>query len=65
MAVYEFVTSEKIRAIRRALDFWYKMLRDQMSVIDFLSCCKWYEENGQVKLVYDSDRSIVKPPEPK
>jgi hypothetical protein len=44
MTVYEFVTSEKIRAIRRALDFWYKMLRDQMSVIDFLSCCKWYEE---------------------
>jgi hypothetical protein len=65
MVVYEFATSKKIRAVRRALDFWYKTLRDQMSVVDFLSCCEWSEENGQVKLVYNSDRLIVKLPEPK
>ena len=66
MAVHEFAASRNVRAVRRALDFWYKTLRDKMSVIDFLSCCKWVrEENGYTKLVYDSDRLITEPLERK
>jgi len=64
MAVHEFAASEKVRATRRAIDFWYRTLRDRMSLIDFLSCCEWLEEeNGQTKLVYDSDQLIVEVPE--
>jgi hypothetical protein len=64
MAMREFVASKGLRAVRKAVDFWYRSLRDRMSLVDFLSRCEWFEEDGRiVRLVCDSDRPTGKPPE--
>jgi hypothetical protein len=55
MALYEFATSEKILAIRRAVDFWFKTLYGKVAFIKFLSCCEWIKKDGQFKLTFNSD----------
>lgn len=55
--VVEFSTSKKVRAVKRALDFWYRNLRGTMSLTAFLSCCDWLERDGQPLLVYDSGKA--------
>ena len=40
MAMYIFRGLDDRRAARRALDFWYRRMRDQMSLMDFLGRCR-------------------------
>lgn len=56
--VVEFKTSEKVTALRKAIDFWYKNLFNKMSFVDFLSCCDWLDENECSILVYDSRKLL-------
>jgi len=55
--VVEFATTRRVRAVRRAINFWYRNLADRMSLFKFLSCCDWLETDGQPLLVYDSDKA--------
>jgi hypothetical protein len=40
MAMYIFRGHDDRRAARRALDFWYRRMKDQISLMDFLRCCR-------------------------
>lgn len=40
MVMYIFRGFDDRRAARRALDFWYRRMRDQMSLMDFLGYCR-------------------------
>lgn len=52
MAVVEFVTTGKILAVRKAVDFWYKELRSHTRLIDFLARCRWISKHW---LVYETE----------
>jgi hypothetical protein len=60
MARHEFLASGKAYAIRRAVDFWYRTLYGKISLLEFLSRCRWAaNEDGVDKLVYDSDQPEI------
>lgn len=60
MARHEFSASGKARAIRRAVDFWYRTLYGKMSLVEFLARCEWtVDDEGRDRLVYDSDQPEI------
>jgi hypothetical protein len=40
MVMYVFLGLNEAKAARKAIDFWYRRLRDQMSLMDFLKRCR-------------------------
>lgn len=40
----EFIGRDKARAVRKAMDFWYRHFRDRMTLRKFLSHCTWRQE---------------------
>lgn len=40
MVMYIFRGFDDRRAARRALDFWYRRMKDQMSLMNFLGFCR-------------------------
>lgn len=56
MVVHKFAATADVRAVRRALDFWYRSLRGRISAIGFLFICEWVEMDGTTALVFDSDK---------
>ena len=39
--VKEFVALDKRKALRKALDYWYRNYVGQHSLAAFLACCAW------------------------
>jgi len=61
MYVREFKGKDRARAIRKALDFWYRNLRNLMVLKDFVACCTWKkEEDGGVTITYRESSTPVK-----
>lgn len=52
MFVRKFTGRDKTRAARKALDFWYRHLRDAMFLKEFLSRCTWRKEENGVVITY-------------
>ncbi len=59
MLVKVFNARNKRRAVRKAIDFWYKELRDDHRLLDFLNMCKWKKIEEAVFMV------TYRGPEPK
>lgn len=52
MFVREFTGRDRTRAAKKALDFWYRHLRDAMFLKEFLSQCTWRKEESGVVITY-------------
>lgn len=49
----EFEASTERTAIRKAIEFWYNNLKDDIYFLDFLKICKLKEENDKFIVIYD------------
>lgn len=50
MIITKFIDKELHRAARKALDFWYKKMRDECTLLDFIENCSW-RKSGSVYVV--------------
>jgi hypothetical protein len=40
MAVYVFFGLNRQKATRKAIDFWYRHMKNKMDLVAFLKCCR-------------------------
>jgi hypothetical protein len=54
MIIKRFVASNKRRAVRKAIDFWYKEHKDDITLLDFLAMCGWKKTDLGVVVTFRS-----------
>jgi hypothetical protein len=52
MIKIEFISLTKRKAVKKALDYWYKNLYGKMSSQDFVNNCTWKKENNEYTVIY-------------
>ena len=52
MIIRKFEALDKTRAIRKALDYWYKYYRDDLKLKDFISYCTGIKEEKQYIITF-------------
>ena len=52
MIVKNFIGSDKQRAIRKALNYWYKNFVDNCTMVEFFSRCVWKKEGVNFIVIY-------------
>lgn len=52
MIVKTFIGRDKSRAIRKALDFWYRFYKDDVPMIKFFSRCTWKKKENNFFVIY-------------
>lgn len=50
--VKEFVALDKRKALRKALDYWYRNYAGKRSLAEFLSCCTWKRDGIEYVVIY-------------
>jgi len=56
----KFIALEKNRAVRKALDFWYRNFKDTCSLKNFLIRCRWKKEGNDFVIIYRGIAPLVK-----
>lgn len=49
----EFVALDKRKALRLALDYWYRNLSNDLKLAEFIKCCAWKKEGIEYIVVYN------------
>jgi len=52
MIVKTFIARDKLKAARKALDYWYENFRDDCPMIKFFSRCFWKKKDGDFLIIY-------------
>jgi len=52
MFAKEFVGLNKTKAVRRAMDFWYKNFLNVLTLKEFFSKCTWRKGRGEIIITY-------------
>lgn len=56
----EFVGLNKTKAVKRAMDFWYRNFLNVVKLKDFLANCTWKKESGEVIVIYRGPAPPIK-----
>lgn len=52
MIVKTFIGINKQKAVRRAMDYWYRYFKDDCALIKFLSRCAWKKKGKDYIVIY-------------